>query len=96
MPDFLHYVAGPACELARSFVCLLYLLACTASHSRRPEIENSASGRPGLLRPESRPEAPGRPEVQTHYLYNNFLLGAEHPRAAGPKSEIKPLTDPAG
>ena len=33
MPDFLHYVAGPACELARPFVCLLYLLACTRSLS---------------------------------------------------------------
>ena len=78
-----------------SYICLLgfvFYLSCifrpavlSTKHRRwrRPEMENYASGRPGLLRPESRPEAPGRPEVQNHYLYNNFLLGKEHPRAAG-------------
>ena len=34
--------------------------------------------------------------VLSHHFYNKVLLRTEHPRAAGPKSEIQPPADPAG
>ena len=67
-----------------------------ASRSRLAEIQNPASARPSRLKPEGRPEAPGRREAPHYYLYDKFSLGAEHPRAAGPKSKIQLPTDPAG
>ena len=39
---------------------------------RRPEIGNPTSGRPGWLKPESRPEAPGQPEARD-YVFDNKL-----------------------
>ena len=49
-------------------ILLISSIRKAASLSRRPEIENTASGRAGRLKSEGLPEAPGWPEAQTHYF----------------------------
>ena len=44
-------------------------------------------------KPSRGPWGGRRPKI---IFYNKLLLGKQHPRAAGPKSEIQPQADPAG